>query len=242
MMPKTKIARLFLILPLFLTLFLVMAALGYPFLVRNHARHSPWIHTGIDENGRLIWKEPAGNCMDVSFSRDADNDGVANEIEAVKHGHEMINTPFDLLMGRHDNLLGKAGFVVCVDVPTRSYLRSGVAMPGLLKKCSKEHPEWFHIDQTNNPSSEFFYRRVRNYYDLFKHHPNLEAGNQPKPGDWIFYGRFHTALVDSVDADGNYKAVEACLENGRVAVRNRKRLEMFHGKPDFFGRIKYRSN
>ena len=225
-----------------LFLLLAVCAAVYIILKPIHSRRTAWIKTGLDKKGQMIWQEPNQNCADIAWNRDTNNDGKINEAQAVDYARSMLNIPYDPLMGRYNDFFGKAGFVVCIDVPLRSYLRAGISMPAMLKTCSKEHPEWFKVGANNSPNNSFFYRRVRNYYDLFEHHPNLETDQDPKPGDWMFFGRHHIGLVISVDKDGNYKAIEANPFKGRVVVSDRNYIEQTWGAPAFFGRIKYRSN
>lgn len=202
----------------------------YKTLVDIHSRRSAWMKPRMEAPATAFWK-----------NHDADGNGVPNEEQAIQYAHSMLNIPYDPLMGKKDDFFGKAGFVVCIDVPVRSYLWAGVSMPSLLRASAKAHPEWFKIGPDNAPDNPFFYRRVRNYYDLFQRHSGLEASQSPQAGDWIFYGRIHIALVTWVDKDGRFKAIEAAPESGRVVERTSKKLLKMRGKPDFFGRIRYES-
>ncbi|MEK7858764.1 MAG: hypothetical protein AAB320_06435 [Elusimicrobiota bacterium] len=157
---------------------------------------------------------------------------------AVFYAQSMLGKIYDPLMGRFGDPLGKAGCVVCIDVPVRSYQAAGISIPLLLRDAAKKNPEWFSIGPNNPPSSSFFYRRVRNYHPLFQHHPALLADTVPKVGDWVFYGKFHIALVVDVGADGSFRVIEASPLKGRVAVSEGKYMEKTWGRPAFFGRLR----
>ena len=80
---------------------------------------------------------------------------------------------------------------------------------------------------------------MRNYYNLFEHHPDLEMENRPRPGDWAFYGRYHVALVVSVVDDGGFEVIEADNFRFRVVRRDDEYMDRVWGQPSFFGRIMY---
>ena len=111
-------------------------------------------------------------------------------------------------------------------------------MPALLKQSALIHPEWFNIDSFNYPESPFFYRRVRNYYQLFEKHPELVRDHKAQIGDWAFYGTTHIALVTAISEDGDIKLVEASPFKLRVAVSTIEEMEKTWGPASFFGRIK----
>ena len=156
---------------------------------------------------------------------------------AVSNANDMLNKPYDPLMGKFFNIYGLFGYVVCIDVPVNSYRKTGILFSRLLKKSAREHPEWFEIDSKNSPDNSFFYRRVRNYSPLFRKSTYLSASLQPQPGDWAFYGN-HVALVISVDESGFYKVIEANPNHEKVIISDQKYMERTWGKADFFGRIK----
>lgn len=157
---------------------------------------------------------------------------------AVAYAHGMLNTPYDPLMGRYGDPFGKTGFVVCIDVPVRAYQAAGISVPALLRAATQEHPEWFSIGPDNSPKNSFFYRRVRNYYPLFRNHPALITDNKPQVGDWAFYGKFHIALVVKADPDGSFEVIEASPKKGRVAVSDGEYMARTWGPPVFFGRLR----
>ncbi len=197
-----------------------------------------WVVSDRDNDGLTLLEDldADGDGKDFLHDKDSDNDGIKDAEEAAIHGKSMEGIPTDYLMGKYFNVLGRIGRVVCVDVPIQSYLMAGASFPALLKRSAASHPDWFEIDESNKPENEFFYRRVRNYYDLFTHHPGLEIDHSPRVGDWAFYGRGHVALVVWVGEAGKYFAMEAYWEETELAEDIA--IENIWGPPDFFGRVK----
>lgn len=148
--------------------------------------------------------------------------------------------PYDPLMGMYGDPLGPWGFVVCIDVPLRAYRAAGVPLAALLKASALSHPGWFKIGPDNSPDNRFFYRRVRNYNDLFRSHPSLAASPAPQAGDLAFFGRWHIALVTEVAPDGSWRAVEASPRVWGVKESGDAYLIRQWGRPEFFGRVRSR--
>lgn len=157
---------------------------------------------------------------------------------AVTIARSMLNTPYDPFMGGLNNRFGRWGFVVCIDVPVAAYTNEGIPITKILKDYAGKHPEWFEISLRNSPDDPFFYRRVRNYYPLFKNHPDLVVSDKPQPGDWAFFGKFHIALVSSIEPDGTYQVVEANPYWLHVRISSQKYMEKTWGPAAFFGRVK----
>lgn len=157
---------------------------------------------------------------------------------AVAGARAMRWLPYDPFMGTHGDPLTPWGFVVCIDVPLRAYRAAGVSLAALLKESAQTQPGWFKIGPENAPDNRFFYRRVRNYNDLFRNHPALEASPTPKAGDLAFFGRWHIALVTEATPDGAWRAVEATPRVWGVKESGNDYLEKLWGKPEFFGRLR----
>lgn len=157
---------------------------------------------------------------------------------AVAGARAMRGLPYDPFMGTHGDPLGPWGFVVCIDVPLRAYRAAGVPLAELLRDSARAHPEWFKIGPENSPDNRFFYRRVRNYNDLFRRHPDLEASPAPRPGDLAFFGRWHIALVTEAAPDGSWRAVEATPRVWGVKESGSDYLLRQWGEPEFFGRLR----
>lgn len=168
--------------------------------------------------------------------------GRADEVRAraVAGARALRWQPYDPLMGMYGDPLGPWGFVVCIDVPLRAYRAAGIPLASLLKESARSHPEWFKIGPDNAPDNRFFYRRVRNYNDLFRRHPALEASPTPRPGDLAFFGRWHIALVTEVAPDGTWRAVEASPRVWGVKESDDAYLVGQWGRPEFFGRVRSR--
>jgi hypothetical protein len=200
-----------------------------------------WINADQDGDGMALIDDldADGDGLDVSSDSDADNNGEPNSAQSAGYALSMKNIPYDPLMGKFHNSMGKAGMVVCIDVPVRSWMRAGLSMPALLKQSASLHPEWFNIYLGNHPDSPFFYRRVRNYRQLFEKHPGLVHDDKPQVGDWAFYGSVHIALVTSVSGNGDVKLVEASPFKLRVAVNTLEEMEKTWGPASFFGRIEH---
>lgn len=167
-------------------------------------------------------------------------DGAAVRARAVAEARAMRWLPYDPLMGMYGDPLTPWGFVVCIDVPLRAYRAAGIPLAALLKESARAHPAWFKIGPDNSPDNRFFYRRVRNYNDLFRNHPALEASPTPRAGDLAFFGRWHIALVTEAGPDGAWRAVEASPRVWGVKESGRDYLERQWGPPDFFGRVRSR--
>ena len=155
---------------------------------------------------------------------------------AVEGARAMRWLPYDPFMGTHGDPLTPWGFVVCIDVPLRAYQNAGIPLASLLKESAAAHPTSFKIGPDNAPDNRFFYRRVRNYYDLFENHPALEAAATPRPGDLVFFGRWHIAVVTEVSPDGAWRAVEATPRVWGVKESGSDYLIKQWGEPAFFGR------
>jgi len=107
-----------------------------------------------------------------------------------------------------------------------------------LRQSAREHPEWFEIGPNNSPGNLYFYRRVRNYYPLFRNHPRLIADHRPQVGDWAFITKGHIELVTSVGPDDDYEIVEASPMRMRVVKTSRAEMERTWGPVEFFGRVR----
>ena len=219
----------------------VVSVLLCALLAEYHTLKMRWLYSDADNDGIALIDDldPDRDSMGIFSDHDGDNNGVKNEDQAVAYANSMINTPFDPLMGKYRNVFGRIGMVVCIDVPLRTYLRAGVSFPAALKEAAEKSPEWFDISAGNSPENEFFYRRVRNYSDLFMHKPGLLADANAQKGDWAFYGETHVGLVVSVSRDGSFKVVEADPYPYRVIEISNVEMNKRWGKATFFGRIRY---
>jgi hypothetical protein len=63
----------------------------------------------------------------------------------------------------------------------------------------------------------------------------LEASATPRPGDLVFFGRWHIALVTEVSPDGAWRAVEATPRVWGIKESGNDYLVKQWGRPSFFG-------
>ena len=212
--------------------------LTYRHLAARQVAASTWLDADVDGDGRPLRRDldPDADGLDLLADPDADGDAVENAQDIVAGALSMVGRPTDPLMGMYNNLLGRIGFVVCVDVVVESWMMAGLSLPELLTSSAWEHPEWFAIDPLNGPADPNFPRRVRNYRDLFEMEPGpgLALDSAPHPGDVAFYGRYHAAIVTAVRPEG-YTVVEAY--SARVAERDGGEVAARTGVEPVFGRV-----
>ncbi|HEX7064178.1 MAG TPA: DUF1287 domain-containing protein, partial [Bacillales bacterium] len=123
----------------------------------------------------------------------------------------LVGTLYDPLKGAFNNIGGRMGFIVCIDVPRIAYADAGLYFQQLLTEDYRENPDHYNTENgINTPATNYFFRRVRNVYDFAKGNGLLiEKAAQPKVGDIVFYSQFHATLVVGVYPDGTYDEVEA---------------------------------
>jgi uncharacterized protein YijF (DUF1287 family) len=138
----------------------------------------------------------------------------------VKEGRKLIGLWYDPLQGYLNNIGGKLGFIVCMDVPVIAYRNSGISILKLLEADFKQHPE--HYGPTDGkPGNPYFGRRARNLYSYCKYNGCLIMDGLPEVGDVVFMSRSpkgkisHIALVSDVDTKG-YKVIEASRDEWYV--------------------------
>lgn len=219
---------------------LAVVAAAYLFSFALHPLRLRWVHSDADHDGLPLIRDldPDGDGRDLFTDPDADNDGVPNAADASAYARSMRFIPYDPLMGKYRDALGRAGMVVCIDVPVRASLAAGLAFPELLRQSAAAHPEWFRISSYNSPGNPYFYRRVRNYRWMFERHPRLMLDRSPRPGDWAFYDYWHIAFVTEVAPDGTFKLIEASPKYLRVVETTGEEMEdTWHVTP-VFGRVK----
>jgi uncharacterized protein YijF (DUF1287 family) len=179
--------------------------------------------------------EPSDTCTPVAKARpagsdgrnvpDADGDGIDDASDIARNARGLLGIGYDFSQGKFDNLGGRLGLVVCVDVPRLAYAGAGISLEKLLKDDFAAHPSHYDTDGgRNTPASPFFGRRVRNLY-VYCHGNGclIEKCGEPKVGDLVFYGRVHVALVVEVHGDGTYDEIEAAPAALVVAEHRHKR-------------------
>jgi hypothetical protein len=132
----------------------------------------------------------------------------------VEEGRKLIGLWYDPVQGYLNDIGGKIGLVVCMDVPRLAYRNAGTSIRKLLEADYKTHPEHYG-KRDGRPGDPYFDRRARNLYSYCKYNGCLVMSGPPEPGDVVFMSHnqtgwiTHIALVSSVAVDGRYKAIEA---------------------------------
>ncbi|NLO90500.1 MAG: DUF1287 domain-containing protein [Elusimicrobia bacterium] len=117
---------------------------------------------------------------------------------------------YDQLKGGHNNIGGRLGFLVCIDVPRIAYAAAGVDLDSMLREDYKIHARFYPVEKPGNvPETPFFVRRVRNLYAYCRANGKL-LHNPPelRAGDLIFPNTSHIVLVSEVRADGTISIIE----------------------------------
>lgn len=149
--------------------------------------------------------------------RDFDTQGsVLPPIQSVvANARSLTGTPYDPLMGQHENIGATWGFIVCSDVPNIAYGLSGFSLKRMLEEDFQRHSDGYDTAQGNKPGNPYFHRRARNLYAYFKANGRLYGPSAtPQVGDLAFYRRStagpisHVALVIAVH-DTGYSLMES---------------------------------
>ncbi len=139
----------------------------------------------------------------------------------VAEARKLNGLLYDPAQGYFGDIGGKAGFIVCMDVPRLAYRNAGTSLRVLLERDYRAHPEHYG-KRDGRPGDPFFDRRARNLYSYCKNNACLDMVGPPKPGDVVFMSHgpaswiSHIALVSAVGADGSYEVVEASRDEWYV--------------------------
>lgn len=117
---------------------------------------------------------------------------------------------YDQLKGGRNNIGGRLGFLVCIDVPRIAYAAAGMDLDSMLREDYKIHAKFYPAEKAGNvPDTPFFVRRVRNLYAYCRANNKL-MHNPPelKTGDLIFPNTSHIAIISATYPDGTYDVVE----------------------------------
>ncbi|MBI2386632.1 MAG: DUF1287 domain-containing protein [Elusimicrobia bacterium] len=139
----------------------------------------------------------------------------------VAEARKLIGLWYDPAQGYLNDVGGKMGLIVCMDVPRLAYRNSGTSIRKLLEQDYKAHPDHYG-KRDGRPGDPYFDRRARNLYSYCKHNGCLDMIGPPEPGDVVFMSRgregwiTHIALVTEVGADGGYRVVEASRDRWYV--------------------------
>jgi len=141
----------------------------------------------------------------------------SNNVErarVVEEARKLVGIWYDPLQGYLGNIGGRAGLIVCMDVPVIAYRNAGASIRRLLEADYAAHPDRYGV-RSGSPGDPFFHRRARNLYAYCKGNDRLDLHGPPQPGDVVFMSRTpnsaisHIAVVSQVQSDGSYSVVEA---------------------------------
>lgn len=208
--------------------------------VKRTAEAHAWQAADGDHDGLPLRADldPDGDQLDVLSDSDADGDGRPNAEDVASAALDLTGELTDPLRGQYGNLLGRAGFRVCIDLGVEAWLRAGLSASALLLSAAKTRPDSFAIDANNSPADPNFVRRVRNYRALFASEPGLALNDRPRLGAWAFYGEDHVGVVTAV-AGAGYTVTEAYGVS--IASRAGAEIEARTGERATFGWIMGRS-
>lgn len=149
----------------------------------------------------------------------------------VAEARKLIGLWYDPAQGYLNDVGGKMGMIVCMDVPRLAYRNAGTSIRKLLEDDYRAHPEHYG-KRDGRPGDPYFDRRARNLYSYCTHNGCLDLVGPPKPGDVVFMSHgpsawiSHIALVSEVGASGAYRVVEASRDEWYV-TREEDAAKMF---------------
>lgn len=125
---------------------------------------------------------------------------------------------YDQTKGKYNNIGGRCGMLVCIDVPRIAYAKAGIDMDSMLRADYKIHKQFYwHDGAPNTPESGFFVRRVRNLLAYCRANGKLIMdAPEPRPGDLVIYGMMHVAMVSDTDGKGNVRIIETAPDTLRT--------------------------
>lgn len=141
--------------------------------------------------------------------------------EVVAEARKLNGLWYDPAQGYLNDVGGKMGLIVCMDVPRLAYRNAGASLRRLLESDYRAHPEHYG-PRDGRPGDPYFDRRARNLYSYCKFNGCLDMAGPPEPGDVVFMSRHrddmidHIALISEVAPDGRYKVVEASRDEWYV--------------------------
>jgi len=117
---------------------------------------------------------------------------------------------YDQSKGKYNNLGGRLGMLVCIDVPRIAYAKAGVDLDSLLRQDYSVHRNYYSRESSGNtPDTPFFVRRVRNLLSYCRANGKmLPESAEPRPGDLVFPNDMHVVMVTEIDGKGYWRLVE----------------------------------
>lgn len=163
--------------------------------------------------------------------------------KVIVEARKLKGIMYDPLQGKYNNIGGRLGFIVCIDVPILAYENAGYSIKNVMEEDFKKHPEHYDKRDWNIPQNPFFHRRARNLYDYCKGNNRLiHLNHRPKVGDVVFYTKkqgdiiSHIALITKVE-DDSYWVIESAPETILSKETANKNVENRGWIPVAFGRI-----
>lgn len=139
----------------------------------------------------------------------------------VEEARKLIGIWYDPAQGYLNDIGGKLGMIVCMDVPVLAYRNAGTSIRKLLESDYSAHPGHYG-KRDGRPGDPYFHRRARNLYSYCRFNGCLDQAGPPQAGDVVFMSRSqkgwitHIAIVTEVSQDGRYRVVEASRDEWYV--------------------------
>jgi hypothetical protein len=158
---------------------------------------------------------------------------LSNEI-VIKNARKLKYVIYDFSMGSCNNYFSNFGFIVCADLIDIAFSKSGYPIESEMKKDYLKNKSKYNLENgINDINTKYFYRRSRNIKQFCMNKGfYIENCTDPHPGDIIFYGNYHVALVTTEIKNGYIQQIEA-LPNQLIVMELRKKW-----KNNSVGRIK----
>jgi hypothetical protein len=144
--------------------------------------------------------------------------------DIVGNARSLEGILYDFSMGSLNNKLSDFGFIVCADLIDISFSKSGYPLENRMKEDFIVNRKSYNTENgVNNLDTKYFYRRSRNIKQFCINNGfYIEHCTYPLPGDIIFYGDYHVALVTSSLKNGYIKQIEA-LPNQIMVMELKKK-------------------
>lgn len=145
----------------------------------------------------------------------------ADRIQIVAEARKLVGLWYDPFQGYLNNIGGRLGLIVCMDVPVIAYRNAGASIQRLLESDYAAHPDHYG-KRDGRPGDPYFPRRARNLYSYCKYNACLDMQGPLEPADVVFMSHSqsgwvtHIAIVSGVEPGGRYKVVEASRDEWYV--------------------------
>jgi len=144
--------------------------------------------------------------------------------EVIKNARDLKGVVYDFSMGSLRNKLSDYGLIVCADLIDIAFSKSGYPLETKMREDFELNKVKYNNENgINGINTKYFYRRSRNIKQFcINKGYYIEKCSNPLPGDIIFYGDYHVALVTSPLMNGYIKQIEA-LPNQIVVMELKKK-------------------